>query len=84
MGFEIHSRCADVAERGVQRDFTPGDFDLGLAGVTRMSAAFGFVHSGRPFKKRWPHVLAVEAMLCRHAVRVNDYKRAMHAESGGV
>ncbi len=48
---EIHSRCADVAKRRVQSDFTPGDFDLCLAGVTRMSAALGFAQSGRPFKK---------------------------------
>ena len=49
--FEIHSRCADIAERGIQSDFTPSDFDLCLAGVTRVSATFGFAHSGRPFQK---------------------------------
>ena len=48
--FQIHSRCADVAERGVQSDFTPGYFDLRLAGVTRVSAALGFAHSGCPLK----------------------------------
>lgn len=48
--FKIHSRCADIAERRVQSDFTPGDLHLRLAGVTRMSAALGFFHSDRPFK----------------------------------
>lgn len=49
--FQIHSRRADVAERGVQSDFTPDYFDVRLAGVTRVSATLGFAHSGRPFKK---------------------------------
>ena len=79
--FEIHSRCTDVAKRGIQSDFTPSDFDLRLAGVTRMSAALGFAQSGCPLKNDGPQVLVVKAMLCRHAVRVNDYKRATRGEN---
>lgn len=74
---KIHSRCADVAKRRVQGDFTPGDFDLCLAGVTRMSAALGFAHSGCPLKNDGPQVLVVKGMLCRREVRVNGYKRVM-------
>lgn len=75
--FQIHSRCADVAKRRVQSDFTPGDFDLCLAGVTRMSAALGFAQSGCPLKNDGPQVLVVKGMLCRREVRVNGYKRAV-------